>query len=55
MAQDDFDIPWEDEVTQKAAAVINQNVDRFWDMRTLKGSKPTKGMSHLAKMPVESD
>ncbi len=25
---DDFDVPWEDEVTQKAGAVIEQNVDK---------------------------
>lgn len=36
----DFDIPWEDEVTQKAGAVINQNIQEILDAARAQGFEP---------------
>ena len=51
---DDFDIPWEDEVTQKAGAVIEQNVDHILENAHKEGFKTEYRHVALAKMPVQS-
>jgi cyclic dehypoxanthinyl futalosine synthase len=51
---DDFDIPWEDEVTQKAGAVINRNVEQVLEYAHAEGFKTKYRHVALAKMPVEA-
>jgi cyclic dehypoxanthinyl futalosine synthase len=46
----DFDVPWEDEVTQMAGAVIEQNVDRVLGYAHSEGFKTV--YRHVAKEPV---
>jgi cyclic dehypoxanthinyl futalosine synthase len=41
---DDFDIPWEDEVTQSAGAVIEQDVERVLDYARVEGFHPERRM-----------
>ena len=48
----DFDVPWEDEVTQKAGAVIEQNVDRVLGYAHEEGFKTV--YRHVAKQPILS-
>jgi cyclic dehypoxanthinyl futalosine synthase len=43
----DFDVPWEDEVTQKAGAVIEQNVDKVLGYAHSEGFKTT--YRHVAR------
>jgi cyclic dehypoxanthinyl futalosine synthase len=47
---DDFDVPWEDEVTQKAGAVIEQNVERVLGYAHAEGFKTVN--RHVAKQPA---
>jgi len=49
---DDFDIPWEDEVTQMAGAVIEKDVDRVLGYAHDAGFKTT--YRHVAKSPTEA-
>ncbi len=49
---DDFDVPWEDEVTQMAGAVIERDVDRVLGYARDAGFKPV--YRHVAKQPVEA-
>ncbi|MBY0359271.1 MAG: radical SAM protein [Candidatus Obscuribacterales bacterium] len=46
---DDFDIPWEDEVTQKAGAIIEQNVESVLGYAKNEGFAPQ--YRHVAKEP----
>lgn len=48
----DFDIPWEDEVTQQAGAVIEQDVERVLGYARDQGFEPA--YRHVAKCPVVS-
>ncbi|HEY9679062.1 MAG TPA: radical SAM protein [Drouetiella sp.] len=43
----DFDVPWEDEVTQMAGAIIDQNVERVLGYARAEGFEPT--YRHVAK------
>lgn len=45
----DFDIPWEDEVTQMAGAVIEQDVEKILDYARSEGFEPT--YRHVALAP----
>ena len=47
----DFDVPWEDEVTQKAGAVIEQNVDQVLGYAHAEGFSTT--YRHVSKAPVQ--
>ena len=47
---DDFDVPWEDEVTQKAGAVIEQNVDSVLGYAHQEGFKTV--YRHVAIKPL---
>ena len=49
---DDFDVPWEDEVTQKAGAVIEQNVDKILAYAHAEGFKTR--YRHVAKAKMQA-
>jgi cyclic dehypoxanthinyl futalosine synthase len=50
----DFDIPWEDEVTQKAGAIIDHDIERILGYAHAEGFKTKYRHVALAKMPVEA-
>jgi cyclic dehypoxanthinyl futalosine synthase len=47
---DDFDIPWEDEVTQMAGAVIEKDIERILSYAHVEGFKTT--YRHVAPQPI---
>ncbi len=48
---DDFDIPWEDEVTQMAGAVIEQDIERVLSYAHDEGFQTT--YRHIARQPIK--